>query len=109
MINNKVLHFSEGFSITEINDVLSTKPDVIYYTREISENNQFHVVNNKKGDFVITPFIIQLFEYYKKNDKLSTLIKESKVKGNDIFSIIINTNDELINQIKRDLNQMLNK
>ncbi len=109
MINNKVLHFSEGFSLVEVNEVLLTKPNVIYYTRYIPENNELHIVNNKKGEYEITSFITQLFEYYKNNNGLSNLIKESKVKGNDSFSIIINTNEELINQLKKDLNKLLNK
>ena len=109
MINNKVLHFLEGFSLDEVNNVLLTKPEVIYYTRYISETNEFLVVNNKRGDFTITPFITQLLEYYKKNNELSNLVKESKVKGNDSFSIILNVNEELINQIKKDLNQLLKK
>lgn len=109
MTNNKVLHFLDGFSMNEINDVLSTKPDTIYYTRYIQESNEFHVINNNNGKFEITPFITQLFDFYSKNEKLSGLIKESKVKGNKSFSIIMNTNEELINKLKNDLNVLLNK
>ena len=109
MINNKVLHFSEGFTLDEVNEVLLTKPDVVYYTRYIPENNQLHIVNNNGGSFTLTSLVTQLFEFYKKDEQLSQLIKESKVKGNDSFSIIINTNEELNNQIKKDLNKLLKK
>lgn len=109
MINNKVLHFSEGFSLDEINNVLSNKQEVIYYTRYIPENNEFHIVNNKNGSFTITKFMTQLLEHYNKISELSNLITETKIKGNDKFAIIINTNEQLMNQIKKDLNLLLKK
>ena len=106
-MNSKVLHFLEGFSINEINYVLSKRDEIIYYTRYISETKEFHIVKHKDGNFVMTPFISQLFNFYKKNDTLCEKLSNVKVKGNDNFAIITNTDQELINQIKRDLNILL--
>lgn len=108
-MNSKVLHFLEGFSLNEINDVLSKRSEVIYYTRYIPENNEFHIIKHKDGNFVITPFISQLFDFYKKNDALCEKISNIKVKGNDNFSIITNIDQELLNQLKKDLNILLKK
>lgn len=108
-MNNKVLHFLEGFSVNEINDVLSKRDDVIYYTRYIPENNEFHIVKHKDGQFVMTPFISQLFNYYKNNEKLSEKLSNSKLKGNDNFVIITDANTDLIIQLRNDLNHLLKK
>lgn len=106
-MNSKVLHFLEGFSLNEINAVLSKRDEVVYYTRYIPESNEFHIVKHKDGNFVMTSFISQLFDFYKKNDTLCEKLSNVKIKGNDNFTIISNTNQELINQIKRDLNILL--
>ena len=71
--------------------------------------NEFHIVNYKEGEFTLTPFISQLFGFYQSNEKLSPLVSDSKVKGNNSFTIIHNTNEELIEQIKSDLNTLLKK
>jgi len=109
MKDYKVVHFSEEFSMDDINEAMSFQDDIIYYTRNISEKKEFHIVNSKKGEFTLTPFVTQLFNFYQKNEKLSGLIGESKVKGNDTFAIIMDTNDNLINQLKKDLNILLKK
>jgi hypothetical protein len=108
MKDYKVVHFSDEFNLDDINEALSATDDIIYYTRDLNEKNEFHVVNYKEGDFTITPFITQMFNFYKTN-KLSHLVKESKVKGNDKFAIIVNTNEDLINRLKNDLNLLLKK
>lgn len=104
---DKVVHFSEEFSLTEINSVMKSKDSVIYYTRYIAESNEFHIVRHKDGKVVITQFITQLFNYYKNNEGLSVLISEVKIKGNEKFSIIMNPSNELITQLKKDLNILL--
>lgn len=108
-MNSKVLHFLEGFSLNEINDVLSKRDEVVYYTRYIPESNEFHIVKHKKGNFVITPFISQLFNFYKNNESLSEKLTNVKIKGNDNFAIITDSDQELINQIKKDLNVLFKK
>lgn len=105
----KVVHFSDEFTMEDINEAMSFQDDILYFTRHITEKNEFHIVNYKDGEFTLTPFITQLFNFYKSYEKLSDLVSEAKVKGNDKFSIIINANDELINQIKKDLNSLLKK
>jgi len=109
MGNNKVVHFSEEFSMNEINTVMKGRDEVIYYTRYIAEKNEFHIVRYKDSEIIITPFMTQLFNYYKNNEGLSNLISDSKIKGNDNFSIILNPSTELITQIKKDLNVLLKK
>jgi hypothetical protein len=106
---NKVLHFSDGFSLDDINNVLSSKDGILYYTRQISEKNEFHIINHKDGTMTITPFITQLLNYYNTNKQTQTIIRESKVKGNEKFAIITNTNQVLIEQLKKDLNILLKK
>lgn len=106
-MNSKVLHFLDGFSLNEINDVLSKRSDIIYYTRYIPESNEFHIIKHKDGNFVMTSFISHLFNFYKNNQSLSEKISNVKLKGNDNFTIITNTNQELITQIKHDLNILL--
>lgn len=106
-MNNKIIHFSDGFSSLEINDVLSKRTEVIYYTRVISDKKEFHIVNYRKGSFKITSLVTQLFDFYKKNENLSKLIENCKIKGNDNFTIIDNIDEELINIIKKDLNKLI--
>jgi hypothetical protein len=108
-MNSKVLHFLEGFSVNEINDVLSKKDDVVYYTRYIPEKNEFHIVKHRDGDFVMTPFVSQLFNFYKKNESSENLLSDVKIKGNDNFVIITSSNIELITRLKNDLNVLLKK
>lgn len=105
----KVVHFSDDFSMDDINEAMLHQDDILYFTRHISEKNEFHIVNHKKGEFTLTPFITQLLNFYNSNKELSQFVRESKVKGNDSFTIILNVNDNLINQIKKDLNLLLKK
>lgn len=109
MEDYKVVHFSGDFTMTDITDAMSHQDDIIYYTRQIVETNEFHIVNYKEGQFTLTPFVTQLFNFYQNNENLSSLVKESKVKGNDKFAIILNVNEDLVNQIKNDLNKLLKK
>jgi hypothetical protein len=108
MRENKIVHFSDDFTIEDINEAMSNQDDILYFSRHISEKNEFHIVNYKEGDFTITPFVSQLFNFYKAN-KLEHLVSESKLKGNESFAIIMNASDELINQLKKDLNTLLKK
>jgi hypothetical protein len=105
----KVVHFSDDFTIDDINEAMVHQDDILYFTRHLSEKNEFHVVNYKDGEFTLTSFISQLFNFYKNDKSLSKIIGESKIKGNDSFTIIQNVNDNLINQIKKDLNILLKK
>lgn len=107
MNNNKVLHFSDGFSLNDINNLLSENNDILYYTRILSEKNEFHVVKHKNGKFTITTLLTQLFEFYKKNENFSKLISNSTLKGNNDFTIVSNVNENLTNQLKSDLNKLL--
>ncbi|MFW5848006.1 MAG: hypothetical protein ACOCVF_03740 [bacterium] len=105
----KVVHFSDEFTIEDINNVMSSKEGVLYFTRYIPEKNEFHIVNHKKGEFTITPFVTQIFNFYNNNKNLSGLVKESKVKGNETFAIITNVRENLLTQLKKDLNTLLKK
>ncbi len=105
----KVVHFSSDFSMDDINEAMSFQDDILYFTREISEKNEFHIVNYKDGEFTLTQLVTQLFNFYKNNEKLSPIVSESKVKGNDKFTIIVESNDDLITQIKKDLNILLKR
>ena len=109
MKDYKVVHFSDEFSMDDINEAMSNQDDIIYFTRQITEKNEFHIVNHKGGEFTLTQFVTQLFNFYKNDKNLSPLISESKVKGNDSFAIILNAGDNLIEQIKKDLNILLKK
>ena len=71
------------------------------------KKHEFHVVKYKDGKFNITQFTTQLFGFYKNNEQLSILITETTIKGNDSFAIISNTNDNLIEHLKKDLNILL--
>jgi len=105
----KVVHFSEDFSMEDINEAMSSQDEILYFTRYIQEKNEFHIVKHKNGDFKITSFITQLFGFYKKNKNTSSLLDETKVKGNDSFVIIQNVNEQLIERLKNDLNILLKK
>jgi len=109
MEDYKVVHFSEDFTMDDINEAMSFQDDILYFTREITEKNEFHIVNYKDGEFTLTQFVTQLFNFYKNDKNLSPIVSESKVKGNDKFAIIINSNEQLINQLKKDLNILLKK
>jgi hypothetical protein len=109
MKDYKVVHFSEEFSMEDINEAMSFQDDILYYTRYIAEKKEFHIVNHSNGEFTLTPFISQLFNFYNQNEKLSELISDTKLKGNDSFTIIFNVNEDLISQIKNDLNSLLKK
>lgn len=105
----KIVHFSNEFSMDDINEAMSYQDEIIYYTREITEKKEFHIVNHNNGKFPLTPFVTQLFNFYKKNEGISKFINETKIKGNDNFTIILNSNENLINQLKNDLNTLLKK
>jgi len=109
MKDYKVVHFSDEFTMDDINDAMSNQDDIIYFTRQLTEKNEFHIVNYKDGEFTITQFVSQLFNFYKNDKDLANIVSEAQVKGNDSFSIILNANDDLINQIKKDLNILLKK
>jgi len=109
MKDYKVVHFSNDFSMEDISEAMSFQDDILYFTREITEKNEFHIVNHKNGEFTLTQFVTQLFNFYQNDKKLSPLVSESKVKGNDSFTIILNANENLISQIKKDLNILLKK
>lgn len=103
----KIIHFSSDFSMEDINKVMESKYDVLYYTREVK--NELHIVNHKSGKFTITPFMSELLGYYKKNEKLATLLENTRLKGNDNFSILSNANGDIVTKIKQDLNNLLKK
>jgi len=105
----KVVHFSEDFTMEDINEAMSNQDDIIYFTRMLTEKNEFHIVNYKEGEFTLTQFVTQLFNFYGNDKNLTNIVKEAKVKGNDSFTIVLNANDDLINQIKKDLNILLKK
>jgi len=109
MKDYKVVHFSDEFSMEDISEAMSFQDDILYFTREITEKNEFHIVNHKNGEFTLTQFVTQLFNFYNTDKNLSSLVRESKVKGNDTFAIITNADENLIARIKKDLNILLKK
>lgn len=109
MKDYKVVHFSDEFTMEDITEAMSYQDDILYYTRYITEKNEFHIVKYKNGEFTITPFISQLLNFYKNDKNKKKLLGESMVKGNNTFAIITNINDELLIQVKQDLNILLKK
>lgn len=105
----KVVHFSDEFTMDDISEAMSFQDEIIYFTREITEKKEFHIVNHKKGKFPLTPFVSQLFEFYTKDNSMKGITNETKIKGNDNFTIVLNANDKLIDQLKEDLNILLKK
>lgn len=105
----KIVHFSNEFTMEDINEAMSLQDDIIYYTRQISEKNEFHIVNHNNGEFTVTAFITELFKFYTTDTSLGESMKGTKIKGNEKFSIIINTDEVLIERLKLDLNNLLKK
>lgn len=105
----KILHFPGDFTANEISKILEKRNDVLYYTRQINEN-EFHLVkNNESSFFKVFPFETQLLKFYESNKDFKDLIKGIKLKGNDNFSIIENASPELIEKLKKDFNKLLIK
>jgi hypothetical protein len=106
----KVVHFSEEFSMKEIIDYLKDKNDILYYTRTIKENKEFHVIKHNDGAFFKLSILeSELLKRYSKIQRLNKFIKDIKIKGNDKFVIIENANASIINIMKNDLNKILLK
>jgi len=109
MKDYKIVHFSDDFTMEDINEAMEHQDEILYFTREIAEKNEFHIVNHKNGEFTVTQFVSQLFNFYQNDKNLSKIVSEAKVKGNDSFTVVINANEDLINQIKKDLNILLKR
>lgn len=112
MENNKfkIIHFSEEFSLNEINNYLAENIDILYYTRTLKENTEIHIVKCVDDAFFkLSTLISELIKMYNKNVEINKLIKNIKIKGNDKFIIIENINLNFINKLKNDLNKLLIK
>lgn len=106
----KVVHFTEEFSMKEINDYLKDKKNILYYTRIKNGGNEFHVVkNNENAFFKISTLQSELLKRYEKIEQISNLVKGIKIKGNDKFAILENVNPNIVNIMKNDLNRLLLK
>jgi hypothetical protein len=110
MKTNKVLHFESGFSASEINTYLDGNVDTLYFTRNIDDKNELHVVKySENAQFKLTGFVSQILKFYEKNTDFVKYLKDVKLKGNDNFVIIENTNPNLIEKLKNDFNTLLIK
>jgi hypothetical protein len=106
----KILHFPEDFSLEEINKVLKNRSDILYYTRYIKENNQFHLVkHNNTAFFSMQVFESQLLNFYDSKSELKKIVNGAKIKGNDNFAIIENISNDLMEKLKNDFTKLLTK
>ena len=106
----KILHFPENFSLVEINKVLKNRNDILYYTRYIKENNQFHLIkHNKTAFFSMQSFESQLLKFYDSKVELKKIVNSAKIKGNDNFAIIENISNDLMEKLKSDFTKLLIK
>ena len=105
MINECIMHFSDEFTDKQINDILGKNEKVVYYTKSLP--SELHIINHRKGGIKITQLMIELINYYKKNNDIKTLLSTIKMRGNDEFTIISNIDIKLITKIKSDLNKLL--
>lgn len=106
----KVVHFSEDFTLENILDYLKDKNDILYYTRTLNDNKEFHIIKyNENAFFEIDKLQSGLFDFYKKNKTILPFLKKLKTRGNSNFIIIENINLDFINKLKNDLNNVLKK
>lgn len=109
MAEHKVVHFNEDFTLKDIEEALSSRDDIAYFTRYLQEKGEFHIVKRAGGELNVTPFVSELFGFYKKVDGLPPLIESTRIKGNDTFAIIMSVKDEIIERLRQDLNILLKK
>ena len=106
----KVLHFSQEFSLDEIINYLKDKKDILYFTRTLKENKEFHVIkHDDTAFFKLSILESELLKHYEKVNGLSNLVKGVTVKGNDKFAVVENVHPNIINRMKNDLNKLLLK
>jgi hypothetical protein len=105
--NDKILHFPKGFSINEINNYLTKKSNILYYSRELDDKKEFHIVkSNESAEIKVTELIVELLKFYESNN---IPVENINVKGNNSFSIISNISPKFISKLKKDLNSLLKK
>ena len=106
----KVLHFPGDFTLVEINKLLENRQDILYFTRLLNDDKEFHLVkHNKDAYFKLQTLESQLLKHYENYETLKPLLKGVKVKGNDNFAIIDNISPILIEHMKNDFNKLLTK
>jgi hypothetical protein len=106
----KVLHFPGDFTLEEINKLLENRKDIIYFTRLLKEDTEFHLVkHDKNGYFKVQTLESQLLKYYEQIGDIKPLLEGIKVKGNDNFAIIDNIPTKLVEKMKDDFNRLLTK
>ena len=106
----KILHFPGDFSLKEIEKLLENRKDIIYFTRLLDDNKEFHLVKHQKdGFFKVQVLESQLLKHYEKIKELKPLLSNIKIKGNDNFAIINNPPIEIVEKLKNDLNKLLIK
>lgn len=106
----KILHFPGDFTLEEINKLLENRKDIIYFTRLLNDNKEFHLVKHQKdGYFKVQVLESQLLKHYENYKELKPLLGNIKIKGNDNFAIINNPPSILVEQLKSDLNKLLTK
>ena len=106
----KILHFPGDFTLKEIEKLLENRKDIIYFTRLLNNNKEFHLVKHQKeGFFKVNVLQSQLLKHYESYKELKPLLEGIKIVGNDNFAIINNPSPILIEQIKNDLNKLLVK
>ena len=109
-IKPKVLHFPGDFTLEEINKLLENRKDIIYFTRLLKKDTEFHLVkHNKEGFFKLQTLESQLLKHYEQLKGFRPLLSGIKVKGNDNFAIINNPSPILVEKMKNDFNKLLTK
>ena len=108
MDKRRILHFDEDMDIKDIEEAMSYKKGVYYYTRYFIDKNELHIVkNDEEGVFKIHPFVISLLEHYKKDN--INIVSGLDIKGNDKFTILKNCNTKLVDSLRDSLNKLLTK
>ena len=109
-VKPKVLHFPGDFTLEDINKLLEHRKDILYFTRLLKDDKEFHIIkHNKDAFFKLQVLESQLLKHYEQIGELKPLLQGLRIKGNDNFAIIDNISPILIEKMKNDFNKLLTK
>lgn len=105
-----VLHFTQEFTLTDINSCMEGNSNVLYYTRTQCDKNEFHIIKSSNGgSFDITGLGTQLLKHYESIEGVNALVNGVTIKGNGSFLIMNNVSAGLSDKLKEDLTNLLKK
>lgn len=105
-----VLHFTQEFTMDDINSYMEGNNDVLYYTRTQTDKDEFHIIKSTNGgSFDITGLGTQLLKHYESINGMNKLVNGVTIKGNGNFLIMNNVSEKLSDKLKTDLNNLLIK